>query len=202
MKILAFADMHDNNAAFERLKEKAKKADILICAGDLTIFENNIEKLLNKLNRLNKQVLMIPGNHEDPNSLKLIVDQFENIINIHKLSFIKDNCLFLGYGDGGFSMIDRNFEKASKNFEKEIKKFRENNKDARIILATHAPPYNTNIDKIGKNPCGVKNIKDFILKVRPDLAIAGHLHENAKKRDKVKNTIIINPGADGEIIDL
>ncbi|MBS3097214.1 hypothetical protein J4209_00295 [Candidatus Woesearchaeota archaeon] len=44
-------------------------------------------------------------------------------------------------------------------------------------------------------------IKTFILKVKPDLAISGHLHENAGKEDKIGKTKIVNPGPFGKIIN-
>ena len=100
-----------------------------------------------------------------------------------------------GYGGGGFSMVDKEFEKISKKFEKEIKK----NKDKKVILVTHAPPYKTNIDRIIEDPCGNKSIKNFILKVKPNLVIAGHIHECAGKEDKVGKTEVMNPGPYGKI---
>ena len=52
------------------------------------------------------------------------------------------------------------------------------------------------------NPCGDKSIKNFIKKIYPDLVISGHLHENAGKEDKIKNTKLINPGPYGKIITI
>ena len=197
MDILAFVDMHGNDKALKEIKDKAKKADIIVCAGDISIFENNLDLLLAELNALNKQVLIIPGNHEDSADLNQLTKINKNIVNIHKKSFIKDDYLFLGYGGAGFSINDSEFSALSKKFEKEAKKH-----DGRIILVTHAPPYKTKIDEIMKDPCGNKSIKSFIVKVEPDLAISGHLHETAGKEDKVGKTKVINPGPYGKIISL
>lgn len=201
MKLLAFVDMHGSNKALKKIKKQAKKADILICAGDLTIFETNLDKLLFQLDKLKKPVLIIPGNHESEASIKQLSKMFENITNIDEKSHIIEDYLFLGYGGGGFSMVDKHFIKVSKKFEKKIKKSGKNPEN-KVILVTHAPPYKTKIDKIMGEPCGNKSIKNFILKVKPDLAISGHLHETAGKQDKVKKTIVINPGPYGKIINL
>lgn len=199
MKLLVFVDMHGSHKALEKIKKQAKKADMIVCAGDISIFENNLDILLSELNKLNKPVLIIPGNHEDDKDLKELTKMFDNITDIHKKTFIKENYLFLGYGESGFSMVDKEFIKTSKKFEKEIKKFPKDNK---IILVTHAPPYKTKIDKIMDEYCGNKSIKNFILKVKPDLVISGHLHENAGKEDKIGKTKLINPGPFGKIINI
>jgi Icc-related predicted phosphoesterase len=36
-----------------------------------------------------------------------------------------------------------------------------------------------------------KSIKDFILKIKPQLVFSGHLHENARKEDKIGKIKII-----------
>jgi len=202
MNLLAFVDMHGSLKALKKIKQKAKKADLIVCAGDISIFENNLDYFLFQLNKLKKPVLIIPGNHEDEDDIKELTKSFENITNIHKKPLIKEDYLFLGYGGGGFSMVDKDFIKTSKKFEKDIKKFRNKNKENKIILVTHAPPYKTKIDTIEKEPCGNKSIKNFILKVKPDLVISGHLHECAGKEDKIKNTKMINPGPFGKIINI
>ena len=196
MKILAFVDMHGSNKALEKIKDRAKDVDIIVCAGDLTIFENEMEKLMMQLNKLKKPVLMIPGNHEDEQDLSQLCRVFDNITDINEKSFVFGEHIFFGYGGGGFSMVDSHFDKLSKKFIKEI------DKDKKVVLVTHAPPYKTKIDKIIDEHCGNKGIKNFILKVKPVLAISGHLHENAGKEDKVMGSKVINPGPFGKIISL
>ena len=198
MKILAFVDIHGSLKALEKIKKQAKQADLIACAGDISVFENNLDYLLFQLNKLNKPVLIIPGNHEDDTDLSTLTKQLNNITDIHKKTFTKDNYLFLGYGGSGFSIVDKDFIKASKKFEKELKK----HENKKIILVTHAPPYKTKLDKISGEACGNKSIKNFILKIKPDLVIAGHLHENAGKEDKIKKTNLINPGPFGKIINI
>ncbi len=198
MDILAFVDLHGNDKALREIKNKAKKADMLVCAGDISIFENNLDLLLRELSALDKKVLIIPGNHEDSTDINQLIKVHNNIMNIHKKSFVTENYLFLGYGGAGFSMVDSEFDKLSKKFEKEVRKFI----DKKVILVTHAPPYKTKIDRVMNDSCGNKSIKNFILKVKPDLVISGHLHETAGKEDDIGKTKIINPGPFGKIISL
>ena len=50
--------------------------------------------------------------------------------------------------------------------------------------------------------CGNKDIRKFIDKIKPDLVISGHLHENAGKEDKIGKSRILNPGPTGMLINL
>ena len=200
MKILAFTDPHLSSYALKKIKSKVKKQnpDLIICAGDISIFEQGLNPFLNKLNKLKKKILLIHGNHETDKVLRKLCKKYKNLIFIHKKYYKQNNCIFLGYGGGGFSLTDPGLKKISKKFTKIIKK----NKDKKIILITHAPPYKTKLDLIVDNHCGNKTIRDFIIKNKIDLNICGHLHETFNKKDKIKKTEVINPGPYGKIIKI
>ena len=70
MEILAFVDAHGSLSALRELKKKAARADLLVCAGDISIFEHGLVRLLYELNKINKPVLIIHGNHETEEILK------------------------------------------------------------------------------------------------------------------------------------
>ncbi len=194
MKILAFVDMHGNLSSLIKLKKKAKKADLIICAGDVSLFEADLEYLLLELNKMGKPILMLHGNHEMQSTLKNMCKPLENITFFHKKIKRIDKITFIGYGGGGFSLTEPDFSKfISKNKEK-IK--------GRIVLAVHAPIYNTKIDKIYGEHYGNKTFRDFIEKKQPELVICGHFHETAGITDKIKRSLIINPGPDGKIIEI
>ncbi|HZX44462.1 MAG TPA: metallophosphoesterase [Candidatus Nanoarchaeia archaeon] len=196
MKLLAFVDLHGNQKALKDIQKKSRHADMIVCAGDISLFENSLDSLLLQLELLKKPVIIIPGNHEDEHDLRLASSVFGNIHDINNRSYMIGDYLFLGYGGGGFCRVDKKFDKIAKKFTLIIKK----NKGKKIILVTHAPPYRTNLDNIEGDSCGNKAIRNFIDKVKPDLVISGHLHENAGKGDKIKNTRLINPGPFGKII--
>ena len=200
MKLLAFTDTHGSLSALKRIEQKVRNQnpDLLVCAGDISIFEHGIFGIARRLNKLNKKIIIIHGNHEDDSTFRKLSKLFKNIIFVHKNYHIENDILFLGYGGGGFSIVDKEFEKITIKFKKIIK----NNKDKKIILVTHAPPYKTRLDKLIQGHSGNKSIRHFIEKNKVDLLICGHLHENFGKEDKIKRTKIINPGPFGKIIDI
>jgi hypothetical protein len=200
MKLLIFVDIHGSLKALDEINKTVKREnpDLLICSGDISIFENNLYFLLKRLNSLNKPLLIVHGNHESEDTLEKVLKNFKNFFFIHKRFYIKDNYLFIGFGGGGFSFTHPNIKTIEKRFKNKIK-----NRDyKKIILITHAPPYGTKLDSINNEHCGNKTITDFIKKYNIELVICGHLHENARVTDKIRNTLIINPGAFGRIINI
>jgi uncharacterized protein len=196
MKILAFSDMHGDMAAFSELKKKAKDADIIICAGDISTFERNLKTILSKLSELKKPVLMINGNHEDAGILKKLCSNFKNILFIHRALYTIDNFQFVGYGGGGFSRSDIEFEKYTKQVLKDF------DRKKKKILITHAPPYGTTLDLISKEHSGNKSIRNFIKEHNIDVAISCHLHECSYHTDTLNKSYLINPGPRGTLIEV
>lgn len=198
MKILAFADLHGSISSLRKVKKKAKKADIIICLGDFTIFGDNIIYFMKKINKLGKPVLIIHGNHETRTEVKVLSKGLKNITFMHRKAKVIGDCLFIGYGGGGFSIRDEDFDlKWEKKFKEKIKKY----KNKKVVFMTHQPPYGTNIDLVWDEHCGNKSFRDFYRQNRVDVFFSGHLHETADTIEVVKGTTLINPGPQGIVID-
>ena len=198
MRILAFIDMHSSMSAFKQIKKKAKNADIIVCGGDFTIFEQNMNHFLKEFDKFKKPFLLIHGNHEEDSELRHLCQKYKNIHFIHGDHFIYKDVVFIGWGGGGFSQEDKDFEK----YGKKIKSFLKKHKDKAFVLVSHAPPYKTKLDKIGKSYVGNKSIRNFIKENKVDLNISGHLHENEGKIDKIDKSTVINPGREGRVLNL
>ena len=195
MKILAFSDLHGNKRALNILLQKAKHSDIIICAGDISIFSNNLKKIISRFKITKKPLIIIPGNHEHPKELNKI--NFPFLINLHKKVHRINNILFIGYGTDGFSLKDKKFEAFINKIKPKIKT------NDKVILITHGPSYGTKLDKLPFfGHAGNKSYRKAILQIRPYLSISGHLHENFNKKDKLGKTFLINPGPEGKIINI
>lgn len=195
MRIFAFGDTHGSLDLLDKVinKIKVSKPDVIICSGDLTNFGNKFEEFINKFPN-DILMLIVPGNHESNELLENINNR--NIINLHKKSFETQDYIFFGYGEGGFSYLDKDFEITSK-------KFIDYTKSKKVVLITHAPPFDSGLDYLpGLGNRGNKSIRSFIDEVNPILCICGHLHENAGKLFKLKNSFLINPGPLGKLIEI
>jgi Icc-related predicted phosphoesterase len=85
---------------------------------------------------------------------------------------------------------------------KRIKEFKRKYPKGKIVLITHAPPYRTKQDNVYGGYVGAKNIRWFIRDNKLDYCFCGHIHENARTKDKIGKTIVVNPGPKGMIFDV
>lgn len=197
MKLLVFTDLHNNKAALKKVLTKAKDVDIIICLGDISNFGENLEKLLLNFKQFKQPFIFVHGNHEYLADVKKLAKKHKFIIVLHQSAYQLNNYVFFGYGGGGMSQTDLKFENITKKFKKTIKK------DQKIILLTHAPPHGTKLDHLPNiGYVGNKSFNKFIKEIQPAYHFCGHIEENQGKADKIKNTKIINPGAEGKIIKI
>lgn len=196
MRILAFVDMHGSMSALKKIEESAAKenVDAVVCAGDVTVFGDSMKYLVSRLDKIGKPVFMLHGNHEGEMALKHICDATKNVLFLHQKVVDLKECVFIGFGGGGFSTRDEHFEEWSK------RKLQGIDPRKKIVLITHAPPYGTNLSKILDGDAGNKSFTDFIKKAKPALVVCGHLHENRGMEDKIGETKIINPGPWGKTV--
>lgn len=194
MKLLIFTDNHGSLTSINKVIKKSKNVDLVIQAGDLSVFEQNLDYLLKKISKIKQKILILPGNHESESVLRKECSFYKNIIYFHKKIKKINDILFIGYGGGGFSLKDKEFEDFIKKIKKKIK-------DKKIILIIHQPPYGY-VDLVMKEHAGNKSFTNFIKRYKPILVVCGHLHEDEGKQKKVGKTLIINPGPNGRIITL
>ena len=83
MKLLVFTDVHGSKIAIKQIINKAKEADLLICAGDLTNFGVELNSILKQFKETNKKMIIIPGNHESNAEINNACKKFDFLINIH-----------------------------------------------------------------------------------------------------------------------
>ncbi len=203
MKLLAFTDLHASVTSYKHVLAKAKKMkpDIIVCCGDFTVFEQNIEPVLDKINDLHAPVLLIHGNHEQDIIVAKLVKRYKNITFLHRKITKLGEYTFVGHGGGGF--YGQGKLAGDKDFDKFI---RDNKKHltGKIILLTHAPPAHTKLDYLDwmDEHVGCTSYTEFIKKYNPALALSGHIHETFGVTQKFGKTVLCNPGPEGIFIEL
>jgi Icc-related predicted phosphoesterase len=195
MKVLAFVDLHGWFDILDKIHEKVVKenVDIVLCAGDMSVFGRDLKLIMDRMSELDVPVLVIHGNHEEPSEVEKFCNQHENLHFIHQGAFKLDNFVFFGYGGGGFSKRDNTFARISKKVEEDL------GEDDKLIVMLHGPPFGTKVDLVGDNHTGNEDYSDFIKRAQPELVICGHLHENERKQDKIGESKVVNPGPEGKI---
>ncbi len=195
MKLLVFGDIHGSARAMREIRQKAKNAELIICIGDVTVFEQNFRGIMREIDSLGKKVLIVHGNHEDAAAMKRQCDETKNIEFMHQRLYEAEGYVFVGYGGGGFSAADNTMKKFFLSHKHRMI-------EGRTIIFTHQPPYKTALDNVYGSPCGSRTLRKIIEKIQPLYLFSGHLHENFGKRDKIKSTTIINPSPFGVMINL
>lgn len=200
MKLLLFTDMHGSSSTLEKLKKKIKthKPDLAVCAGDITFFGSGLRGMLRRINAFKIPVIMVHGNHEHEGEFRKLVKNYPWIKYVHKRSYRYKDIVFIGYGGGGFAVIDRELEECQKKLSDILKK----NKQRKQIMVVHGPPHKTTLDELYGHHVGNKTLRNFISKHKLNYVICGHIHENFRREDKIKKTTIINPGPTGKIIKI
>lgn len=198
MKILGFVDVHADKKTLLALVQKAKDADVLISAGDLSIFGQGLEESLRLLLKAKKPIFLIPSNHEDAHMIEHAVRSHPLVKSLHKKIVNVGDVTFVGFGGGGFSLYEPEMEAFFKQAEKRLKIKK------KIVFVTHAPPYNTTVDYLywlGEHR-GCKTTSNIIKHIQPALVLCGHFHETAYLEDLLGRTRIVNVGSEGTVLEI
>lgn len=197
MKLLAFSDLHEDMRALAKIKAAIpkEKVDLAVCAGDFTVFGRSTKKMLAAINDLGVKVVLIHGNHEDEDEVMALLPQFPNIVWAHEQVVDEMGLRFIGFGGHGFHRREVELEELEKRF---ADKFNE-----RTIFICHAPPHGTTLDEVDADwHVGNESLTQLIKRRKPLVVFAGHIHECFHRHDSLAGTTLINPGPDGEIIEV
>ncbi len=194
MKIVAFADPHESLTSIKEVEKKAKNADLIVCAGDISIFEQELETFLERINKIGKNVLLIHGNHEGEEITETLCQGLKNLFFIHKKVHKIGKYVFIGYGGTGFESKEPDFEKFIEKNKAKI------NPDEKLILVTHGPAHGTKLDLLWDEHRGCRSFTKYIKKLRPVLHICGHFHETFGAKDRMGKTRLVNPGPKGMLV--
>lgn len=193
MKILIITDIHSApDKIFSYLDENP--VDQIIITGDVTEFgpEDYFIETLNKFSEY-AQVHALQGNC-DPKNANELLDK-SNIINIHDNTSNIGDIQVVGFGGSNPTPFDTSNEFSDEILYNELSKYKDVlGSDSYTILVTHAPPLNTNADKIESGAhVGSEGIRKIIEETQPTLNVCGHVHESIGQ-DKIGDTVVVNPG--------
>lgn len=198
-KILAVGDIHGDTGLVKRLAEKAVKenVDLVILAGDLTMFEESTKNIIGPFVKAKKQVLLIPGNHESIATADFLAEMYPDTKNIHGYSFKKND---LGIFGAGSADIGINQIKDSEIFSL-LKQGHESIKDSdKKIMVTHMHPQGSKAEFSGFP--GSKGIKKAIKEFQPNILITAHIHEAAGLEEYMGKTKVINVSRKEKIFEI
>lgn len=186
MKILAISDIHGDSGLVKKVEKLAKKenVDMIILAGDQTWFEQPVEKIVSPIAK--KLTLMIHGNHESEELIKMWEKMYPNIKNMHQKHHEEKGIGFFGSGttDWGFKEDSEIVFEELKKGHKKIKNLKKK------IMISHCPPEGSAIELLGFP--GSYGVRKAIDKFHPDIVICGHIHEGGGLVEQIGDSKVIN----------
>lgn len=202
MRFLVLSDIHGDTGYIEQLDDEFANADAVLFAGDFARFKEPETGLpiLNTLVKKHETIFAVIGNCDAPEFLQ----ELESIdISVEKDMIFRDGLAFAGSGGAlkftGTTLNERTDDELITDLsiiaEQETEEGLSDSNWNNLILITHQPPFDTGMDKITAGiSTGSKNIRAFIEKHQPLVAISGHIHESFAT-GKLGNTVLMNPGS-------
>ncbi|MEM0026567.1 MAG: metallophosphoesterase [Ignisphaera sp.] len=203
INIIVLSDAHGKLDSIEKiLNNVSNKVDLIIYCGDIAPYRQHfdtikyITKLINYAEKFNiSKILAVPGNVDNPKHYFEASINNDIFMNLHENFYMYKEYVFVGFGGSNITPFNTFFENTEDTIEKKLAALLENiNNRNKIILTTHAPPYNSKCDvAYSGQHIGSTAIRNIIERFKPILVLSGHVHES-RCIDKIGNTTIINPG--------
>jgi len=200
MKILASGDIHGDTRLAKKLADKAEKenVDLVILCGDLTYAEQSTEGIIGPFVKKNKKVILIPGNHESVATADFLAELY-GATNLHGYSIKSHGVGLFGCGGANIGL----FKLGEDEIYGLLKKGYDGIKDQpKKIMVTHVHPTGTKMEKFTHVFPGSKGVQKAIERFKPDILLCSHVHEAEGIEEKIGNTLVINVGKKGKIIEI
>ncbi len=191
MKLVLLADIHGKLKPLERMGSAFAAADAVVLAGDITDFgdADAAHEVIAFIQKSAKRVLAVPGNCDPPAAATYLMQAG---VSVHEQSVCIDGYWFIGVG-GSLSGAGTNC--SARQFADTLEKaYAQCDHPQRLAVITHQPAYNTALDAVAPGRhTGNPAVRAFIDRVRPQLAVSGHIHELIGT-DIIGATTFANPG--------
>lgn len=200
-KILAISDVHgeENENLYTYLNNN--DIDLVLILGDITNFGplDFVETFINKIADCDVDVIAIPGNC-DPKGICNAINEVSFCLHNNIIAY--GDAILFGYGGSNETPFNTPGEIQDNKIYGDVFEllanydYVYNDKVPKVkILVTHAPPYNTEADRIESGEhVGSQGILKSIHEFEPQINLCGHVHE-AKSLSKIGfTTDVANPG--------
>lgn len=197
LKVLAASDIEGSTEDAERLSKLAKKekVDLVILAGDIHGMRES-RRIITPFKENHLPLIFIPGNWDSTEDAKKLEKRYEtkNIdgkyVNYHGVDIVG-----VGSPDWQLYLDEKEaFKNLAKNFEK-IK-----TKNNKKILVSHLHAFGSSAELSGIR--GSLAVRLAIEEFRPDVFLAGHIHEAEGIEEKIGKTKVFQVGNKGKIFEV
>ncbi len=199
MRLLAFSDLHRDQAAARSIVERSDSVDVVIGAGDFAVKRGGIEDVMDILREIARPTVLVPGNGESDAELREVCRGWEAGHVLHGGGVSIDGVDFFGIGAGipatpfGSWSFDLSEQEAHEMLEA---------CPSHAVLVSHSPPYG-HVDEAGGGAhLGSRAVLEAIERAEPSLVVCGHIHGCWGQRSFLGLTEIHNVGPEGAVLEI
>jgi Icc-related predicted phosphoesterase len=197
MRLLVFSDVHNDLRALDRLMNT--EADHYFCAGDLVTWSRGLDACGPLLQSKKERVHVIPGNHESAKQIEDFCARY-GLHYFHGGTIKLDGYQVAGLGYSSPTPFDTPGEYSEEELARRLSAF---DTLSPLILVCHAPPRETELDRIRQGlHAGSSSVREFIEKHQPQYFFCGHIHEAEGAKIRMGQTIAVNVGKRGYVLEL
>lgn len=198
MRLLAFSDVHRDLGRAASLVERSADADVVVGAGDFASVHEGLDETIEALAGIERPTVLVPGNNETADALREAATAWPSATVLHGEHGEIGGHAFFGLG-GGIPVTpwDWSFDLSDDEATAALEGCPE-----ATVLVLHSPPYgHCDVSGTGES-LGSPALAAAIERLRPALAVCGHIHESWGERSRIGGTEIANLGPDGAFFDL
>jgi uncharacterized protein len=194
-RILAFSDLHLSEARAEALVEMARRADLVIGAGDFCTMRRGLAEIMALLEPIEPKAVYVPGNAESATELKAAT----RAKVLHGTGFAHGGLTLFGLGYAvpktPFGAWSCDLSEATAGQMLELM-------EAADILISHSPPKGVADLSSRGDSLGSQAVRAAIERVQPRLCLCGHIHDSWGKQGEIGRTKVINLGPEGLLLEV
>ena len=171
MRVLAVSDLHLDEAAAEALVSAAGAADLVLAAGDFANAHRGLDAFMARLAPISDRMICVPGNNETLDALRGATEATV----LHGEAIDWQGLRIAGLGGGIPPLPPMPWE--SWGLTETEARTALDTIDRADILITHSPPLGLGDNHERHGHIGSEAIKDALLRLKPRLAVWGHIHD-------------------------
>jgi Icc-related predicted phosphoesterase len=177
----------------------AMEADYYFAAGDLVSWARGLPAAGEVLRGRAGRVFVLPGNHESECDIANLCEQF-GLTGFHGKHVVMHGVTIAGLGYSTPTPFDTPGEYSETEMATRLQPLAALSPK---VLICHAPPKNTTLDRAGEGRhFGSTAIREFIENTQPAYFFCGHIHEAEGAEQRLGETIAVNVGKRGYMLDL
>lgn len=189
MKILAFSDLHLSAPHSARLVAESGAADLVIGAGDFCNMRQGLDRAMAMLEGIAAPFVMVPGNGESAEELRAAAPASAHVLHGEGVTVAGLRIFGLGYGVPVTPFGAWSCDLSEAEAEAMLAPCA-----GADLLVTHSPPKCVADVTSGGLSVGSIAIRDAILRLQPQLAVCGHIHDSWGQEGLIGATRVVNLG--------